>query len=302
MTTPSESKLDFAGSPQAVREAFSAMLAGMPVPDDATIVPAKLGGMSGLRISSPGVAEDAALLYIHGGCYIAGSAEGICGLAAGLGKSAGVTTYSINYRLAPEHPCPAALEDAVAAYQALIVRGLSPARIVIGGESSGGGLALATLVALRDAGVALPAAAFLISPWTDLALAGASIRAKAQSDELLTEQGLRAAAARYLDGSPSRRPDASPLYADLRGLPPTLIHAGSAEILLDDAVRTAGTMASADVDVTLRIWPHMPHAFHVLGSRMATAVKAIDEVGTFLAAGNRTRKAGDERCGATPAS
>jgi epsilon-lactone hydrolase len=284
MTTPSEIDLDFADPPQAVRQAFGAMLAQMPVADDAIIAPAELGGVNGLRISSPGVAEDAALLYIHGGGYIAGSAESIRGLAAGLGKSAGVTTYSINYRLAPEHHCPAAVQDAVAAYKALLAGGLSPARIVIGGESSGGGLALATLVALRDAGVALPAAAFLISPWTDLTLAGASIRGKADADQMLTERGLRAAAAHYLGGAPSRQPEASPLYADLCGLPPTLIHAGSAEILLDDAVRTAGALGAADVDVTLRVWPHMPHAFHVLGPNITAAVKAIDQVGAFLAA------------------
>jgi acetyl esterase/lipase len=283
MTTAPGIELDFSAPPQTVRQVFGAMLAHMPVPDGARTLPAKLGAMSGIRITSPGVAQDAALLYIHGGCYIAGSAEGIHGLTAGLGKAAGVMAYSMNYRLAPEHPCPAAIEDSVAAYKGLIAEGFSPARIVMGGESSGGALALATLVALRNSGVTLPAAAFLLSPWTDLALTGASIRGKANVDPMLTEKGLRAAAAHYLGGTASNRPDASPLYADLGGLPPTVIHAGSTEILLDDAVRVAGALGAADVDVTLHVWPNMPHAFHVMGSGMPAAAKAIDEVGAFLA-------------------
>lgn len=284
MTTPPKIELDFAAAPQTVREVFGAMLAQMPVPSDARIVPAELGGTSGIRVSSPGVAEDGALLYIHGGCYIAGSAEGIQGLVASLGKAAGLTAYAMNYRLAPEHPCPAAIEDCVAAYKALLAKGLSPSRIVMGGESSGGGLALATLVALRDAGVALPAAAFLLSPWTDLALSGTSIRGKAKVDPLLTERGLRAAANHYLSGKSPHSPQASPLYANVRGLPPTLIHAGSTEILLEDASRTAGVLASSDVDVTFHGWPGVPHAWHVLGSNLPPAVAAINEVGAFLAA------------------
>jgi acetyl esterase/lipase len=285
VTTAPKIELDFSAPPQTVREVFSAMLAQMPVPSDAEIVPAALGAMSGIRISSPGVAEDGALMYIHGGCYIAGSAESIRGLVASLGKASRLTAYAMNYRLAPEHPCPAAIEDTVAAYKGLIAKGFSPARIVIGGESSGAGLTLATLVALRDAGVALPAAAFLLSPWTDLALRGASLLGKAKVDPLLTERGLRAAAAHYLGGGVSREsPKASPLYADLRGLPPTLIHAGSTEILLDDATRTAGALATADVDVTLQVWPGVPHGFHVMGANLPPAVKAIDAVGAFLAA------------------
>ncbi len=284
MTSPAASKLNFADLPHAVREAFTAMLAEMPILSDAVVTPAEIGGVSGLRIATPGVRKDAVLLYIHGGGYIAGSAESIRGLAAALGKAAGMTVYSTNYRLAPERACPAAVEDVVAVYRALIADGLSPSRIVVGGESSGAGLALSMLVALRDAGVPLPAAAFLISPWTDLALEGSTIRSKADVDTLLTEHGLRASAAHYLRGSSPRRPDASPLYADLRGLPPTLIHAGSVEILLDDAARTAGALGSADVDVSLHVWPDAPHAFHVLGATMPAALTAIDEIGAFLAA------------------
>ncbi len=284
MNASSQKALDFTRPPAAVRESFDAMLSQMPIPGDAKIAPADLVGVSGIRITSPGVAEDTVLMYIHGGCYIAGSAAGIRGLAAGLGKAAGMTTYSFNYRLAPEHPCPAAVQDTVAGYKALLAKGFAPARIVMGGESSGAGLALATLVALRDAGIALPAAAYLISPWTDLALAGASIRGKAAADPMLAEEGLRAAAAHYLGNSSAYRADASPLYADLKLLPPTLIHVGSTEILLDDAVRTAGVMAAADVDVTLHVWPNVPHAWHVLGPNMPAAMWAIEEIGAFLSA------------------
>lgn len=276
--------LDFTRPPLVVREVFNQMLAQMPVPADAKVTSADLVGVSGIRITSPGVAKDAVLMYIHGGCYMAGSAVGIRGLAAGLGKAARMTTYSIDYRLAPEYACPAAVEDTVAGYKALLAKGFSPARMVIGGESSGAGLALATLVALRDAGIPLPAAAYLISPWTDLALSGASIRGKADADPMLAEQGLRAAATHYLGGSSAYRADASPLYADLKGLPPTLIHAGSTEILLDDATRTAAVMGSVEVDVTLHVWPEVPHAWHVLGPHMPAAVKAIDEIGAFLSA------------------
>lgn len=284
MTPPSANKLNFADGPQVVRESFAAMLAEMPVLSAAVVTPAEFGGVSGLRIASPGVRKDAVLMYIHGGGYIAGSAESIRGLAAALGKAAGMTVYSTNYGLAPERACPAAVEDVVAVYKAIIADGLSPSRIVVGGESSGAGLTLAMLVALRDAGAPLPAAVFLISPWTDMALEGSSIRDKADVDPLLTEQGLRAAAAHYLRGSSPRRPDASPLYADLRGLPATLIHAGSIEILLDDAVRTAGALGAADVDVSFHVWPNAPHAFHVLGTTMPAASTAIDEIGAFLAA------------------
>src|ERR1700753_3525407 len=192
MRAPSVSKLYFADLPQIVRESFAALLAEMPVLSDAVVTPAEFGGVSGLRIASPGVRKDAVLMYIHGGGYIAGSAEGIRGLAAALCKAAGMTVYSTNYRLAPEQACPAAVDDVVAVYKAIIADGLSPSRIVVGGESSGAGLALAMLVALRDGGVPPPAAVFLISPWTDMALEGLSIRNKADVDPLLTEQGLRA--------------------------------------------------------------------------------------------------------------
>jgi acetyl esterase/lipase len=232
----------------------------------------------------PGAADDAALFYLHGGAYVAGSAQGYRGLAAELGRAAGVRLFSADYRLAPEHPFPAAVDDGVAAYRALLDRGFDPSRLVVAGDSAGGGLTLAVLVALRDGGAPLPAAALLISPWADLGCDSESIAAKAVEDPALTAESLRASAARYLAGTDPRHPLASPCFADLTGLPPLLIQVGSAEILLDDAVRVARAAGAAGVDVRLEIWPQMIHVWHAFGFMLSAGRRAIAEAGTFLSA------------------
>jgi monoterpene epsilon-lactone hydrolase len=274
---------DFSVDPQAARANFEALLATLPVNADIRIEQEVLGGVPGLRATCPGVREDCALLYLHGGAYIAGSASGYRGLAAELGRAANMTVHAIDYRLAPEHPFPAAIEDAVIAYGALLQQGLPPERIVLAGDSAGGGLALATLVALRDRQISLPAACLLMSPWADLACEGRSIVSKAQEDPSLTPEGLRAAAMHYLGAAMPRAPLASPIHADLTGLPPLLIQVGSAEILLDDAVRIARAAGAAGVEVRLEIWPRMVHVWQAFAFMLTDGRRAIDQAGAFLA-------------------
>jgi acetyl esterase/lipase len=274
---------DLGAAPAEARAAFEALLAGMPVASDITFETLALGGVPTLRAVTPGAASDAALLYMHGGGYVVGSTQGYRGLAAELGRAAGLTTFSIDYRLAPENPFPAAVDDAVAAYTDLLDRGFAPGRIVLAGDSAGGGLTLAALVAIRDRGKPLPAAGLLLSPWTDLACGGASIVTKAAEDPSLKPSDLRTCASRYLGNSPAKTPLASPLYADLAGLPPLMIQVGSAEILLDDAVRTAGAAGAAGTSVRLEIWPEMVHVFQAFGFMLPEGREAVTAAGEFMA-------------------
>lgn len=274
--------LDFGAPPEQTRTTFEATLATIPVNPDLAFHADVLAGLPTLRIASPDVADDAALLYLHGGAFVAGSAQGYRGLAGELARAVGVAGYSVDYRLAPEAPFPAAVNDAVAAYQALLARGLAPNRIVFAGDSAGGGLVVSTLVALRDAGLPLPAAALVISPWADLSGTAASLVTKAAADPSLTPAGLHTAAQHYLNGAPSSHPLASPVNADLTGLPPLLIQVGSAEILLDDAVRLAGVAGAANVGVRLEVWPNMPHVWHAFGFMLEEGRHAIAVAGEFL--------------------
>jgi len=273
---------DFTAPPAEGRAAFEALLATLPVAEDLAFAPETLGGVKGLRATAPGARVDAALLYLHGGAYVMGSAQGYRGLAGELGRAAGMAAYTMDYRLAPEHPFPAAVEDGVAAYRALLERGFAPARIAIAGDSAGGGLTLATLVAARDAGLPMPGAGLLISPWADLACEGGSIVTKAAEDPSLTRAGLEIGAARYLAGQDPHAPLASPIHARLGRLPPLLIQVGSAEILLDDAVRVAGAAGAAGVAVRLEIWPEMIHVWHAFAFMLQAGREAIAVAGAFL--------------------
>lgn len=273
---------DFSQPIEVVRQGFDEMLGGLPVADDITIEKTTLAGLPALYSRSPGDADDGALLYLHGGAYVVGSAHGYRSLAAELGRQAGVPAWAVDYRLAPEHRFPCAIDDALAAYRALLDSGIDAGRIVIAGDSAGGGLTLATLVAIRDAGLPAPSCALLISPWADLACEGASLESKAAEDPALNGEGLRATAAIYLDGTDARHPLASPIHADLSGLPPVLIQVGSAEVLLDDAVRAAGAIGAAGSPITLEIWPEMVHVWHVFAFMLPEAAAAMANAGTFF--------------------
>lgn len=209
--------------------------------------------------------QERVILYFHGGAYFAGSLITHREFAAQLAKVTGFRVLLVDYRLAPENPYPAAVEDAIAAYRWLLTQGFSPDQIIIAGDSAGGGLSLATLVNLRDLGDAMPAGAFCISPWTDLALEGDSLVSKARVDFICTPQMLRTSAPMYYGAHNPKSPLISPLYADLTGLPPLLIHVGTEETLLDDAIRLAEAAEEAGVEVDLHIWPEMFHVFPLAG-------------------------------------
>jgi monoterpene epsilon-lactone hydrolase len=227
-------------------------------------------------------ADAGVILYLHGGAYALGSINVHREMVARLAGTARIKALAINYRLAPEHPFPAALEDAIAAYHWLLTQGYDPASIIIAGDSAGGGLAIAVLVALRDAGERLPAGAVCISPWVDLALTGASIHENASIDPVLDAQSLAMYAGYYGGDCALTSPLISPLYADLEGLPSLLIQVCTHEILLDDAKRIAENARQAGVDVTLETWDGMFHLFQIIPFLPETQ-RAIEHIAGFVA-------------------
>jgi len=238
-------------------------------------------GVEAVRIAVRQARSNRYVLYFHGGGYLVGSELLFRDFTWRIGAAARASVLYFDYRLAPEHPFPAALEDAVKVYRWLAGH-LDPRCIAFMGESAGGGLALATLCKLRDEGLALPSAAVAISPWTDLALTGQSLRLNAAADPMMNVTTLPTAANHYLAGADPRHPYASPLYGDASGLPPTLIHAGSDEILLDDAVRMADKLRAAGNDVEIHVWPRMPHAWHLYARILPEGRDALKLIGTFL--------------------
>ena len=235
-------------------------------------------------LTPPGTRTDAAVLYLHGGGYVIGSPRSHRHLAAAIARAAGTRALLLDYRLAPEHPFPAGLEDAVAAYQWLLAGGVAPARIVVAGDSAGGGLTMATLLALRERGLPRPAAAVCISPWVDLTNSAASYATKAAVDPIVTLDSIALLTQAYIGTGDPKQPLVSPLYADLRNLPPLLIHVGSDEVLLDDALGLAARARTAGVDVTIREWPAMIHVWHWFLSMLDEADQAIADIGAFVRA------------------
>ncbi|HUC19229.1 MAG TPA: alpha/beta hydrolase [Acetobacteraceae bacterium] len=224
------------------------------------------------------------ILFLHGGGYISGSLASHRHMIAEAGRQARARTLALHYRLAPEHPFPAALEDSLAAYRFLLASGFAPARIALAGESAGGGLALATLISLRDAGLALPAAVWLASPWTDLEMRGATMQTRSAVDPVIQKPYLQELAAAYLAGTDPRAPLVSPIHADLGGLPPTLIQVGAAETLLDDSLRLAAVAGAANVRTTLQIWPEMFHGWHLFFPELGEGRASLAEACAFLRA------------------
>jgi len=281
-------ELDLTSTPQKARADFSASIGAAPVAADITFESGKLAGLPVLASTTPGARTDQTLLYIHGGAFVIGNPTDYRSLSAELGRAAGVSAVSLDYRLAPEHPFPAAVDDCVAAYRALLEGGIKPADIVLAGDSAGGGLVISTLVAARDAGLPMPAGALTISPWVDLACTGSSMQSKIAADPSITREGLLANAALYLQGQPLNTALASPLYADLRGLPPVFVQVGPAEVLLDDAIRLVGALGAADVPVHLSVWPNMPHVWHIFGFMLSEGRDARTDAGVFLTASLKT--------------
>jgi epsilon-lactone hydrolase len=279
-----DAPLDLGGDVAEQRVIFEEMMTAIPVPADVTTSSGSLGGIPVVNVEAAGADHASVIFYLHGGAYAIGTAASSVGLASDLGRRAGARLVTVDYRLAPEHPHPAAIDDAVAAYRGLLDSGIPASTIAIAGESAGAGLAAATLVALKHAGLPQPTGAVLMSPWADLTLSGDSISAKAAVDPALTPEGLRRRAADYVPAGDRTADLVSPIFADLTGLPPLLIQAGSHEILLDDATRLASRAAAADVAVRLEITPGVPHVFQGFAAMLHEGDAALTSAGEFLRA------------------
>jgi len=243
----------------------------------------QLAGIDVDWLRPKGAREDKVLFYLHGGAYALGSRRTHRQLASHMAREAGVTAVLPEYRLAPEHPFPAAIEDAVAVYRALLESGFKPEDIVISGDSAGGGLSVATLLALRHAGDPLPAAAVLISPFLDVTVSGESATTRADQDPWFSVSDIAVVARNYCpDETKWRDPLVSPVFANVAGLPPMLIQVGDDEILLDDSTRLAAKLETAGVDVELEVWPDMWHAFPIFVGKMPESRKAVEKIGTYI--------------------
>jgi acetyl esterase/lipase len=266
------------------RRLLRELTAGQPLPADLTVTRATLGGVPVAEITVAGIEPRHVVLYFHGGVYVLGDALGAAELASQVGRRTGAKVFSVDYRLAPEHPFPAAVDDALAAYEALLEGGTAPSDIVFAGESAGGGLAVATLVNARDHALPLPAAAFVMSPYADLTLAGTTLKTKREVDPLLSRESLTARVPDYTAGQDAAIGLISPIFADLSALPPLIIQCGTHEVLLDDAIRLAQRAATADVAVTLDITAGVPHVFQTFHPILDEAAAALDRAGQLLSA------------------
>ncbi|HEX3514529.1 MAG TPA: alpha/beta hydrolase [Trebonia sp.] len=275
-------RFDLGGDVAAQRPLLEQMLTSQPLPADVRTTPANLGGIPVVFTDIADVEPRVTIFHIHGGGFALGSAAGSVGLASSLACKTGMRAVSVDYRLAPEHPYPAALQDVTAAYRALVEQAGGADDVVVSGESAGGNLAIELLIAGKAEDLAMPAAALLLSPMTDLTVTGNSYAGKAHADPVISAQAIRTRAADYLAGTDPADPLVSPIFADLSGLPPLLIQAGSHEVLLDDAIRLAGKAAADDVAVTLDITPGVPHVFQAFAALLDEADAALDRIARFV--------------------
>jgi acetyl esterase/lipase len=274
--------LDTRADVPTMRAAFSELMSQVPVAPDVQQSPVQVGGVAGVEVTIQGNESVNVILYFHGGVYVIGNAAATVPLVGDLVRRTGARAITLDYRLAPEHPYPAAVDDARAAYVGLLAQGVAPAQIALAGESAGGGLAVALLLALREAGVPLPSCGYLMSPYADLTLSGETLAEKRDVDPLLTPEGLVARVPDYVGAAEASDPLISPIFGDLRGLPPLLIQVGSHEVLLSDAVRLAGRAASSDVPVRLEVTPGVPHVFQAYAGLLDEAGAALDRAAAFL--------------------
>jgi epsilon-lactone hydrolase len=253
-----------------------------PAEADIQCEPVNAGGVNAEWISAPGASRERAVLYLHGGGYVVGSVKTHRDLMGRVSRAAKARVLGLDYRLAPEHPFPAAVDDSVAAYKWMLQQDLKPSRIAVAGDSAGGGLVIATLVAIRDAKLPMPAAGVCLSPWVDLEGIGESMKTREQADPVVRRDMLTQMAGAYLGGKDARTPLAAPLYADLKSLPPLLIQVGDAETLLDDSNRLAQRARAAGVEVKLEVWPEMIHVFQLFAGFLPEGQQAVDGIGQYL--------------------
>lgn len=252
------------------------------LPSDVTVQPVVANGVKAEWTSTPEADANSVILYLHGGGYVICSLDSHRHLVAEIGRAARVRTLAIDYRLAPENPFPAPVEDTVAAYRFLLEGGIKPERIALAGDSAGGGLVVAALLAIRETGLPLPACGWCISPWVDMEALGQSFTDRSEADPTVQKATIQMMAQWYLGGADPRHPHAAPLYGDLRGLPPLLIQVGASETLLDDSVALARKAGVADVIVDLQIWPEMIHIWHIYFPMLAAGRRAIASGGSFM--------------------
>ena len=270
------------GAAEGRRRSFEQMVDGFTIDVPARYSRVSAGGVTAEWVVAEGASDSRVVLYFHGGGYIIGSPRTHRAMLAHMSRDAAAKVLALDYRLAPEHPFPAPVEDAVASYRWLLDEGYDPARIALSGDSAGGGLTVAALVQFRYLGLPIPGAAVCISPWVDMEGLGESMETRAAADPMVMKEGLLLSGKTYLGGADPRAPLAAPLYADLRGLPPMLIQVGDAEVLLDDSTRLAGVAREAGVEVKIDVWDDMIHVWHVFAPILPEGKQAISQAGEFI--------------------